>query len=231
MRPRLVIIGDSFAQPSNDGSFYGFILGERFPEIDVIFDGNPSRDAQTIIDHWIKIIPELTSNDYLIVVFPTLGRTRLPIVEKHQTDILVGETKLVNRFKGTDSYSGEEIELFGDSFDRKYFYDLLIPQMAINSSKSSEYNFLEVTEALTKLTRCKKYVFCWRELDLMGIPAMDDRKALIRKMGRWITLHSEFVSTEGKKGFKDDLHWAEETHLAFSNFIAKRFELIKADLI
>ena len=226
MKPKLVIIGDSFAKPSNDESFYGYILQRMFPDIDVINDGDPSRDAQTILDHWIKVIPELRSDDYLIVVFPALGRTRLPLVKKDRDDIIVGNIKLVNRFKGTDSYDNEEIELFGDSYDRKYFKNILIPQMTINASKASEDNFMEIVESLSKLTICKKYIFSWTEIDRLNIP-LDDKQALVRKMGKWITLHSEFVQSEGKKGSNGDLHWASETHIAFSNFISKEFAIVK----
>ena len=226
MKPKLVIIGDSFAQPSNDESFYGYTLKRMFPDIDVINDGDSSRDAQTILDHWIKVIPELRSDDYLIVVFPALGRTRLPLVKKDRDDIIIGNIKLVNRFKGTDSYDNEEIELFGDSFDRKYFINILIPQMTINASKASEDNFMEIVESLSKLTTCKKYIFSWNEIDRLNIP-LDDKQALVRKMGKWITLHSEFVRSDGKKGFKGDLHWSSETHIAFSNFISKEFAIVK----
>jgi len=201
-----------------------------FPDIDVINDGDPSRDAQTILDHWIKIIPELRSDDYLIVVIPALGRTRLPLTKKNQGNVEVGNVKLINRFKGTDSYDNEEIEFFGDSFDRKYFTNILIPQMTINSSKASEYNLMEIVESLSKLTACKKYIFSWTEIDRLNIP-LDDKQVLTRKMGKWITLHSEFVQSEGKKGFKGDLHWASETHIAFSNFIAKEFAIVKKNMI
>jgi hypothetical protein len=230
MKQRLVIIGDSFAQPSMDESFYGYTLQRMFPDIDVINDGDPSRDAQTILDHWIKVIPELGSDDYLIVVFPALGRTRLPLVKKDRDDIIIGNIKLVNRFKGTDSYDNEEIELFGDSYDRKYFKNILIPQMTINASKASEDNFMEIVESLSKLTACKKYIFSWNEIDRLNIP-LDDKQALVRKMGKWITLHSEFVRSGGKKGFKGDLHWSSETHIAFSNFISKEFAMVKKNVI
>lgn len=224
MKPRLVIIGDSFAKPSMDGSFYGYILQEMFPYIDVIFDGDSSRDAQTILDHWIKIIPELREDDCLIVVFPMLGRTRLPLAKNHHTGIQIGDYNLVNRFKGTDSYLNEEIELFGNSFEHRYFYDLLIPQMVMNSSKASEDNFLEIVESLSKLTPCSKYIFTWAEIDKSKIP-FDDKRAVVSKIGKWITLNSEFIRTGGKKGFRDDLHWSKETHIAFSNFISKEFRL------
>jgi hypothetical protein len=230
MRPRLIIIGDSFAQSVNDGSFYGKILQERFPWIEVINDGAPSRDAQTIIDHWIKIIPEIRPDDYLVIIIPIMERSRLPLAEKHQSPVTIGKTILVNRFVGIQSYNNEEIEIFGDSFNLNYYKNILTPHVVINSSKASQNNLFEVIASLIKITPCKKYVFSWADIDRAVLP-FDDKKRLVGKMGGWITLNSEFVSTEGKRGFKDDLHWALETHLLFSEFISVEFGLSRKKTI
>lgn len=224
MKPRLIIIGDSFAQSVNDGSFYGKILQERFPWIEVINDGAPSRDAQTIIDHWIKIIPEIRPDDYLVIIIPIMERSRLPLAEKHQSPVTIGKTVLVNRFVGMQSYNNEEIEIFGDSFNLNYYKNILTPHVVINSSKASQNNLFEVIASLIKITPCKKYVFSWDDIDRAVMP-FDDKKRLVGKMGGWITLNSEFVNTGGKRGFKDDLHWALETHILFSEFISVEFGL------
>jgi hypothetical protein len=226
MKPRLIIIGDSFAKGVNDGSFYADILKERFQWIEVIHDGASSRDAQTIIDHWIKVIPEIRPDDYLVIIIPMLERSRLPLVEKHQTPVAIGKTILVNRFVGTASYNNEEIEIFGDSFGVDYYKNLLTPQVVINSSKASQTNLFEVVASLIKITPCKKYIFSWEDIDRTDTP-FDDKKRLIGKMGGWITLNSEFVNTKGKRGIKGDLHWALETHVLFSEFIAVEFGLAK----
>jgi len=230
MKPRLIIIGDSFAQGVNDGSFYGDILQERFPWIEMISDGAPSRDAQTIIDHWIKIIPEIRPDDYLVIIIPIMERSRLPLAEKHQSPVTIGKTILVNRFIGTQSYNNQEIEIFGDSFNLNYYNNILTPQVVINSSKASQNNLFEVVASLIKITPCKKYVFSWDVIDRTDTP-FDDKKRLVGKMGGWITLNSEFVSTGGKRGFKDDLHWAFETHLLFSEFISVEFGLSRKKTI
>ena len=230
MKPRLIIIGDSFAQPVNDESFYGSILQERFPWIEVINDGASSRDAQTIIDHWIKIIPEISPDDYLVIIIPMMERSRLPLAKKHQTSVTIGKTILVNRFVGTQSYNNEEIEIFGDSFGVDYYKNLLTPQIVINSSKASQTNLFEIVSALIKISPCKKYVFSWNDIDRTDTP-FDDKKILTGKMGGWITLNSEFVNTGGKKGIKGDLHWALETHVLFSEFISVEFGLAKRKTI
>jgi len=227
MSGRLLIIGDSFARPSyRNEDFYGTLLKKNLPNIEVKADGEPSRDVQTIIDHWIKAIPELDEDDYLIVVIPFFGRTRLPIDKKHWGFFKIGETNLTNRFVGTPSYNSEsvEIEFYGKKFDKEYFMELLKPQEIILSGDASEHNFLEIIESLEKITRSKKYIFTW---DNKESPkrTFDSKIELSKKMGGWKTLHQEFIESGGTKGKEYDRHWAPATHILFSNFIIEEFGL------
>ena len=78
MKGRFMILGDSFAMPSNDGSFYGRVLEERYKDIRIQWYGMPSRDVQTVLDTWIKLASQLKKEDDLVVVLPDFSRTRLP---------------------------------------------------------------------------------------------------------------------------------------------------------
>jgi hypothetical protein len=98
MNNRLFIIGDSFAAPSNDASFYGKILQEDFPRMKVAWAGQSSRDLQSIIDDWIKLLPHLTENDYLIVAIPVFYRTRLPLAEKNWNNMYLNIINFTNIF-------------------------------------------------------------------------------------------------------------------------------------
>ena len=51
-------------------------------EFETIIDAQPSRDANTILENWIKVIPHLKEDDFLVICFPTLTRTRLPFDKK-----------------------------------------------------------------------------------------------------------------------------------------------------
>jgi hypothetical protein len=227
MKPRLVIIGDSFAKPSyREEDFYGTILQKMIPTIEVKVDGKPSRDVQTIIDHWIKVLPELREDDYLIIIIPFFGRTRLPIAEGYWDIFKVGETDIINRFVGTPSYNSEnvDIEFYGKKFTREYFKELLKDQEIILSGNASDHNFLEIISSLAKVTKSKKYIFTW---DGSENPrrTFDNKPELAKKMGGWETLHNEFINTKGATGKEHDEHWTALTHLLFSNFIIKEFNL------
>lgn len=227
MSNRLVIIGDSFAQPSyREEDFYGSMIREMVTGLQVIIDGKSSRDVQTIIDHWIKVLPELDEDDYLIVAIPFFGRTRLPIEKDHWDIVKVGKTDIINRFVGTPSYHPENvpIEFYGNNFGKEYFMELLRPQEIIISGNASDHNYLEIISSLEKITRSKKYIFTWDDKENPR-RTFDSKNELSEKMGGWKTLYEEFIETDGLRGKKHDLHWSPSTHLLFSDFIIKEFGL------
>ncbi len=229
MKSRLIIIGDSFATPSNDGNFYGKIIEERYNDARVQWYGMPSRDAQSVLDIWTKLAAVLNENDSLVVVLPAFSRTRLPIAkEKWETsNIFDGEISLTNRFIGTSSYIKDtrfEIEFFGNVFERDYYESILHPQSVINSSKASEANYFEIIHALKKLTKANTYVFTWTEIDC-DEDLLHDKRAVEKELGIWETLQDLFRKGEGEDHWWHDEHWSVNTHYAFAKFLIKRFKL------
>lgn len=229
---RLFIIGDSFASPSNDGSFYGKILSEELPEMEVSWNGQGSRDVQSIIDDWIKLLPHLTENDYLIVAIPVFFRTRLPLSEDNWKDSGLIGMNFINRFVGTQSYTeGTDLEFFGRTFNSVYLESITNNQRIINSTKASEINFFEVIDALRKITKAKNYAFSWTEFERSPKP-FDDYTELKRKIGIWRTMRDDFLKFDTKyKNAEHDLHWQRDTHRAFAQMIIKEFKLRRINLI
>jgi hypothetical protein len=228
MNNRLFIIGDSFAAPSNDGSFYGKILQEDFPRMKVAWAGQSSRDLQSIIDDWIKLLPHLTENDYLIVAIPVFYRTRLPLAEKNWNNMDLNGINFKNRFIGTPSYlDGTELEFFGSSFDGLHLEKLLSNQRVINSTAASEINFFEIIESLRKITKAKNYAFSWEEFERSPKP-FDDCVELKRKIGIWRTIRDDFFEFGSKfDNAENDRHWQKDTHLAFAKMIIEEFDIKK----
>lgn len=226
MKNRLYIIGDSFAAPSNDQSFYGRILQEKFPQIRISWGGQPSRDIQSIIDDWIKLLPHLTENDYLIVAIPVFYRTRLPLAERNWSNMDLNGINFTNRFVGTPSYcNGTELEFFGSSFDSVYLEKLLNNQRIINSTAVSEINFFEIIESLRKITKAKNYAFSWAEFERLPKP-FDDCDELKDKLGIWRTIRDDFFEFGSENPNNEhDRHWQKDTHLAFAEMIVKEFVL------
>lgn len=228
MNNRLFIIGDSFAAPSNDTSFYGKVLKADFPRMMVSWSGKPSRDIQSIIDDWIKLLPHLTENDYLIVAIPCFYRTRLPLAEKNWENMDLNGINFKNRFIGTPSYvDGTELEFFGDTFNGRYLENLTNNQRVINSTSVSEINFFEIILSLKKVTKAKNYTFSWEEFERSPKP-FDDYKELKSKLGIWRTIRDDFFEF-GSQNPNDehDRHWQKDTHLAFAKMIVKEFNLGK----
>jgi hypothetical protein len=228
MKNRLFIIGDSFASPSNDQSFYGRILQENYPEIRVSWGGQSSRDIQSIIDDWIKLLPHFTENDYLIVAIPVFYRTRLPLAEKNWGNVDLNGINFTNRFVGTPSYrDGTELEFFGSSFEASHLEKLLNNQRVINSTAVSEINFFEIIESLRKISRAKTYAFSWAEFERSPRP-FDDYNELKNKMGIWRTIRDDFFEFGSENPNNEhDRHWQKDTHSAFAKMVAGEFGLRK----
>ena len=227
MSNRIVIIGDSFAS-GNLSWFYGSFLEKWLPGFEVIRDAGSSRDSQTITEQWIKFLPHLDGNDFLIVVFPFLGRTRLPLKEEYWDRIQIGDGIVSGRFLGTNSFNREselhELEFFENSYSSDQLLEMLEPQKIINSTRAAEENFFEIVKSLKKITIPKSYVFTWIESDSES-KNIDDRRDVTRKIGIWKTLHDDFIESNGKSGLEYDLHWSPKTHLAFAKFIVEEFNL------
>jgi hypothetical protein len=220
---RIFIIGDSFvttndyAKGYTPDCYWVEILKSFGMKISV--DGAPSRDVQTIIDNWIKLLPHLTEKDYLIVSIPHFRRTRIPVEQKFWDFGSHWGINFVNRFRGTNSYdSRTEIEFWGNSMDRNEFIKMLEPQEIINSSFSSKINYIEIISALKDITRGRSYIFSWDYLEYKS-PAIEDRTDLESQIGEWTTLGDDWKRSGGELGFEGDFHWGFEMNRKFATFI------------
>ena len=78
MKNKFVAIGDSFVHAhctqsehyDEDKHFWFANIKNKHPEFEYYNNGGSSRDIQTIIDIWIKLLPILTEQDYLVVSIP-----------------------------------------------------------------------------------------------------------------------------------------------------------------
>ena len=77
MHNKLILIGDSFMTEQSyskgyikEKHFWCEIINRKCDNIDVCVNGDSSRDVQTIIDSWVKILPNLTPKDYLVIMIP-----------------------------------------------------------------------------------------------------------------------------------------------------------------
>ena len=132
MRGNLYVIGDSFATPQSyakgneDGShFWCDIIQKNHSNLNVYVSGDSSRDAQTIIDIWIKLLPTLTKTDMLVIIVPFFNRTRLPLDKRNWKNCFIPDFYITDRFAGTASYYNDTIEFWGDGFKREYYLQII----------------------------------------------------------------------------------------------------------
>jgi hypothetical protein len=232
MKNNLFVIGDSFCRdtfyveaiPNQNKVFWANELSNKLGT-NLICDGEPSRDVQTIIDNWIKILSEIKNEDYLVICIPFFKRTRLPLSEKNYQTFEKCDVKYVNRFVGTPSYdnTNTEIETFGKQYDWRRFEDDLKIQEIINGSKASQLNFIEIIESLYHLTNGKKFVFSWDNMDFKSY-IIEDKDILTKNIGIWETHRDVYYESNGKYGSENDIHWSYKMNILFSEYLYKKFE-------
>ena len=230
---KIIVIGDSFCisykksktRLNEEYCFWGdYIKSKMNGTHEIIIDAQPSRDAKTILDNWIKIIPQLDKNDFIVLCFPSLNRTRLPF-DKSNYDILESsdkEIKIINRFYGTASYdnSYQHLEYWGNEYNWKHFEENLKYQEMINGSIANELNFLELIENLSKLTKCGKYIFTWDEFGQTS-DYIKNKHKVKEDVGLFESFNDVFLETNGECGIPD-FHWSFKMNEVFGKFIYKQ---------
>jgi hypothetical protein len=204
------------------------ILKELTGNNNIIVDGSPNRDTQTIIDNWIKLLPYLNSDDVLILIFPYSKRTRLALNQSnwYNTMGIYGYPKdinIINRFIGTELYKNDTkhrfaLEFWGNQYTKPELMKMLHPQEIINSSKSYQLNYLEIWKSLSIFTKSKYFLFTWDTLEYKSDVIMD-RTDMEREIGKWDTMDDVWENTNGKEGYKSDFHWSAEYAKLFSNYL------------
>lgn len=234
---RIFIIGDSFCHflPTSK-SFYqnsknatikwNQWLTWEYPNIEIVNDSYVSRDLQTIIDNWIKIIPQLNTKDFLILGIPSYFRQRVPLSMKDWQKNSWSKGKITNRFVTHHSwYTTESEKIYvGNSEITKdelnYYIGFFETLMASNSVA---YNYIELIDSLYNITPCKKYLFSWDDLDPSS-KYIDTKSILTKKLGMWTTESDLYNQSNGEYGIKDDFHWDYRTERRFFEFIKNKIE-------
>ena len=219
---RIFILGDSF---SANGS--SFLINESEKHafwVDMLTDtfnikkyAEESRDIQTILDIWIKLLPQITENDCIVVGFPFFSRWRLP---RHKDDYKQ-ENELIIRHIGQHAYSECKIE----TVERNGINERLSENEIINSSIASTLNTKEIIESLTQLSKCKVILWSWVRFKEGFKPnGLYDKTDLENELGYWGTQDDIYYKTKKKYGRIGDLHWDETTQKLFFEFIKNKIE-------
>jgi hypothetical protein len=232
---RISVIGDSFVRQPNPNDvpqdktlsdcWWIQLIKDKFVDADFFIDGLPSRNVQSIIDNWIKLIPTTKDEDVTILILPYFARTRLP--KKSPEGIHDDKNNFVyfDRFIGTLSYVQAEyceLEYWENDHDQDHMYKLMIPQEIINSSDASFYNWIEVIESLKKLTKGKVLIFCWDNLKIKT-DLIEDKEIITKNIGYWESFDDLFKKTDGNDGMRGNLHWSFPYNVDFGKYVLTKF--------
>lgn len=232
---KIYVLGDSFCVASSlsflplETEYYFWVkeFHKEFKDThELVLNSMPSRDVQTILDNWIKIIKHINKDDILIICVPFFFRIRVPL---HSKDFIVDEYKdfkIINRFVTHHSwYIGDSQKLYiGDEIVEKKDLDnhiIFLEQLFFNN-EGVEQNYNEVIESLYDLTKCNKYIFSWD--DMKNKSDVIEYKADLDSKLSWSTLNDLYNDTNGEFGKLGDYHWDYRFQEKFVNYLLEKFK-------
>jgi hypothetical protein len=228
---KIYVLGDSFC---HDGhlhldKFYFWVkmLSDFFKEdYEIINDSYPSRDVQTIIDNWIKLIKHIKEDDILIICIPFFTRIRVPLDEKDFMIKNYNDFEIIHRFVTHHSWyytENQKIYMNDTVLEKKELDSIISPLERIYfNSKAVEQNYNEVIKSLYDITNCRKYIFSWDDMN-NTIDEIEYKSDLTKKIG-WTILSDLYKKTNGKYGIDGDFHWDYVTHENFGNYLINKFK-------
>lgn len=231
MNNRIVVIGDSFAtrfqnKITLDGKdiFWVDELSIHFPNYEVICDGQGGIDTQTIIDNWIKVTPNLTKDDLVILFLPHMSRTRVSLEKSAYFEVKSKneDIKITNRFVSPGCYFNQPLEIWDGEgkCSREFLFARLGFQSLIMASKAMLDNICEVMSSIIKLSKNRVYIFSWDHINCVD-SFIFDKQILEKELGIWETLDDVYKNTSGSCGAINDHHWSSRTNKLFGEFLIK----------
>lgn len=234
---KLWIIGDSFTGASVNKNYWPQILCNKFKGNDYYVSSKSSRDFQTILDIFLRNLKDISAEDFVILVLPTLARVRVPrrneicdvehcSYENEGHELL--KYKHHDFFMGAHAYqpdnltsSDTELEhpLTGISInelDKK-----LETNYIINFSNASKKNYIEILKSLIEYLPFKIFIWSWEnELESEIITTKNE---ITKEIGFWHTIHDVWEETNGIDGIKADGHFSLKMHRAFADYLIVKF--------
>jgi hypothetical protein len=235
----LHVIGDSFAGPCEyinginiDTDYWVSILSQSMNNIKTNVNYAPSRDFQTVLDEWVKLLPYINKTDYLVIIFPAMVRSRLPLDSINWLEYTYINDDGIDynrttRFIGTKSFNpnAHTLEFWGKDYTYEHYLNKLEYQEVINASEASKYSYLDIIDSLIKMTKCKLYMCTWDKFEYSELYKfeIEDRIKLEYNLKYWETFNDVYIKTNGQSGKKEDDHWSFQMNRSIGNYIYNKF--------
>jgi hypothetical protein len=234
---KLWIIGDSFTGVSKEKNYWPEILCSKFKGKNYYVSSKSSRDFQTIIDIFLRNLKDINSEDFVILVLPTLARVRVPrryeICDvEHCSYELQNHEELKSKhhdfFMGAHAYQPDN--LIGSDFELEYpltgisIEDLdkkVKTNYIINSSNASKQNYIEILCSLKEYLPFELFIWSWE--NEIESEIITTKNQITKQIGFWHTIHDIWEETNGEYGTKADFHFSEKMHKAFADYLIVKF--------
>jgi hypothetical protein len=211
-----------------------------------------SRDIQTIFDIFLRNLHKIKPNDFVILIFPTLSRFRLPLktpyIDVEWSDNMELDKKdgtNTNVFIGHSGYNvirdippiGEE-ELHKQQFELEFPLNMIEGSVFQPNDPSKEPNFANINQMIncsngmvnnwnSILKSIQSYVpfnvTYYSWTNELDSSFVNTKDVITKECGMWHTLHDEFTDTNGQTGVYFDVHWSNKMNEAFFKNIIKSY--------
>lgn len=161
---KLWIIGDSFTGMGAYHNSWQYLIYQHFKGKHIYISSRGSRDIQTIFDIFLQNLYKIKPNDFVILMFPTLTRFRLPLEHPYidvewsndlETDKIYGIN--MNSFIGNSAYVSqasdiphptEDIEFVKKQYTLEWPLNHLNPNIFEPNPPDKEQNFANITQLI-----------------------------------------------------------------------------------
>ncbi len=227
---KLWIIGDSFAGFTSCGKqSWPEILADKFIDKNHFISSRASRDFQTILDIFLRQLKNIDKDDFVILIIPFIGRTRLPLDNPvnniTNTNFYTTEEGKIDYFIGTQSYTSEseyyKLETPLTYAPQKEIIKNTELWSIVNSSDASKTNYIEILKSLKEYFAFEIFIWSWEnefESDLIV-----SKSKITEEIGFWHTYEDLYLETGGKEGYKRDSHFSPKMHIEFAKYVIKSY--------
>jgi hypothetical protein len=250
---KLWIIGDSFTGMGAEQYSWQYLLYKNFIGKHIYVSSKGSRDVQTIFDIFLQNLYKITPNDFVILLFPTLTRFRLPL-ENPQIDVEwssdLGKDKEygvnMNSFIGNSAYSsnvsstppqGQE-EFHKQQFTLEWPLNHIPAHIFQPNPTDMEPNFANIMQLINS---SNAYINNWNTIlksintfvsfkllyyswaNELDSSVVNTKSVVTNQLGMWETLHNEYEKTNGESGKKNDVHWSMDMNIKFAENIINSY--------
>jgi len=250
---KLWIIGDSFAGMYGFDKSWQYQLYTNFVGKHMYISSRGSRDIQTIFDIFLKNLHKIKPNDFVILIFPTLSRFRLPLKTSYMDvewsnnmDSDKKDESNTNIFIGNSAYHSTKTDIppIGEDDLHKRQFELEFPLNTFDENifqpndPYKEPNFANITQMINcsngmvnnwnAILKSIKLVVPFKLTyyswtNELDAALVNTKDVITKDCGMWHTLHDEFTDTNGQTGIYFDVHWSNKMNEAFFKNIIKSY--------